>query len=211
LQTQFLIFMYSNKNKMAAVPMLAGVGLLVVCSSVSAAMMMGGEEKEDPVVPKTPVKTADAAQAAADAVAADPDATPEEIAAAQAAADAVAADPGAAASAVTDTCVETCAITTTSADGKYRLEMQSDGNLVIYDGGDAVWASNTNGKGVAPYTLAMQGDGNLVIYDKDYSATWASNTAGKGEGPYTLIMQGDRNLVIYGKDYSVIWASNTGV
>ena len=111
----------------------------------------------------------------------------------------------------TDTCVETCAITTTSADGKYRLEMQSDGNLVIYDGGDAVWSSNTAGQGVAPYTLAMQGDGNLVIYDKDYSATWASNTAGKGEGPYTLIMQGDRNLVIYDKNNSAIWASNTNV
>ncbi len=40
---------------MAAIAV-AGVGLMVVCSSsVAAAMMMGGEEKEDPVVPKTPV------------------------------------------------------------------------------------------------------------------------------------------------------------
>ena len=39
-------------------PMLAGVGLLMVCcsSSSAAAMMMGREEKEDPVVPKTPAK-----------------------------------------------------------------------------------------------------------------------------------------------------------
>jgi hypothetical protein len=37
---------------MAAVPMLAGVGLMMVCcSSSSAMMMMGGEEKEDPVAP----------------------------------------------------------------------------------------------------------------------------------------------------------------
>ena len=40
---------------MAAIAV-AGVGLMVVCSSsLAAAMMMGGEEKEDPVVPKTPV------------------------------------------------------------------------------------------------------------------------------------------------------------
>jgi len=42
-----------TKNKMAAIAV--GVGLMVVCSSsLAAAIMMGGEEKEDPVVPKTP-------------------------------------------------------------------------------------------------------------------------------------------------------------
>ena len=46
---------------MAAMPMLAGVGLMMVCCSSSSAMMMmgGGEEKEDPVVPKTPAKKKD--------------------------------------------------------------------------------------------------------------------------------------------------------
>ena len=36
-------------------PMIAGVGLLSVCciSSIIASTMMGGEEKKDPVVPKT--------------------------------------------------------------------------------------------------------------------------------------------------------------
>ena len=39
---------------MAAIAV-AGVGMMVMCSSsLAAAMMMGGEEKEDPVVPKTP-------------------------------------------------------------------------------------------------------------------------------------------------------------
>jgi hypothetical protein len=79
---------------MAAVPMLAGVGLMMVCcSSLSSFMMMGGEEKEDPVVPKTPAKKtpeqieADKAKAALDVVKADPDATPAEVAAAQVEAD----------------------------------------------------------------------------------------------------------------------------
>ena len=40
---------------MAAIAV-AGVGMMVMCSSsVAAFIMMGGEEKEDPVVPKTPV------------------------------------------------------------------------------------------------------------------------------------------------------------
>ena len=50
-----------------AMPMLAGVGLLMVCcsSSSAAATMMGSEEKEDPVVPKTEAEIAAAAAAAA--------------------------------------------------------------------------------------------------------------------------------------------------
>ena len=70
---------------MAAVPMLAGVGLMMVCcSSLSSFMMMGGEEKEDPIVPKTPEQIkADEAKAALALVKADPDATPAEVAAAQ--------------------------------------------------------------------------------------------------------------------------------
>ena len=82
---------------MAAVPMLAGVGLMMVCCSSSvAAMMMGGEEKEDPVVPKTPEKTdtdadaadTDAADTDADDADADADTVPDPNAAANAAADA---------------------------------------------------------------------------------------------------------------------------
>jgi hypothetical protein len=76
---------------MAAVPMLAGVGMMIMCSSsVAAAMMMGGdEEKEDPIVPKkTPEQIeADKAKVVLDALKADPDATPAEVAAAQLAAD----------------------------------------------------------------------------------------------------------------------------
>ena len=74
-----------------SMPMLAGVGLLVVCCSSSSAFMMMGSE--DPVVPKTPTKKspeqieADEAKAALAALKADPDATPDEITAAQTAAD----------------------------------------------------------------------------------------------------------------------------
>ena len=54
--------------------------------------------------------------------------------------------------------------------------MQSDGNLVVYDGAGSapVWSTNTAGHPGA--ALAIQNDGNLVIYDVDGTVLWASNT-----------------------------------
>jgi hypothetical protein len=61
--------------------------------------------------------------------------------------------------------------------GPYRVAMQNDGNLVVYDTYNrAVWASNTQHKGSPPHCLVMQDDGNLVIYDANNHATWASGT-----------------------------------
>lgn len=92
-----------------------------------------------------------------------------------------------------------------SSNRVYRLQMQRDGNLVLYDNTSAaLWASNTAGRAVR--ICAMQGDGNLVIYDFG-AAIWASNTAGN-PGSY-LIMQDDGNLVIYRPSPQPLWASNT--
>ena len=104
------------------------------------------------------------------------------------------------------TCSGICQNTLQSENKTCNLEMQGDGNLVIYkkDRG-AIWATGTNGKGTAPYKLAMQGDGNLVIYDKNNTATWATGTNGKGTAPYKLNMQGDCNLVIYDKNNTATW------
>jgi hypothetical protein len=86
--------------------------------------------------------------------------------------------------------------------GNYRLTMQSDCNLVLYDGG-AVWSSGTYNQAYN-CQLRMQKDGNLVIYEGgNYRAIWASNTD-RGEGNYVLVLQPDRNLVIYGGS---IWAT----
>lgn len=64
--------------------------------------------------------------------------------------------------------------------GPYRVTMQEDGNLVVYDSTNAaLWNSQTNGKGTPDYKLIMQDDGNLVVYDKTGKATWNSGTAGK--------------------------------
>jgi hypothetical protein len=60
-----------------------------------------------------------------------------------------------------------------SAEGG-ELDMQTDGNLVLYSGSSAVWATGTEGHPGA--YLVMQNDGNLVLYDSMGSPLWATNT-----------------------------------
>ncbi|KAG2493268.1 hypothetical protein HYH03_008405 [Edaphochlamys debaryana] len=59
----------------------------------------------------------------------------------------------------------------------YTMEVQVDGNVVVYDGvRKPLWASNTRGNGAGPYRLVMQNDGNLVLYDSLNKATWSTDT-----------------------------------
>ena len=94
----------------------------------------------------------------------------------------------------------------TSADGRFQLIMQTDGNLVLYRTHDhhALWSSRTDQSDAQ--RAIMQTDGNLVIYHVNNRPMWASNTNGS-PGSH-LIMQNDGNLVIY-KPNVPIWASNT--
>jgi hypothetical protein len=92
----------------------------------------------------------------------------------------------------------------TSHNRQYRLVLQRDGNLVLYDARrHPLWASNTEGQRVE--RCVMQNDGNLVLYHRRGHPVWASNTAGK-PGSY-LLLQNDGNLVIY--QPQAIWASGT--
>jgi LysM repeat protein len=50
----------------------------------------------------------------------------------------------------------------TSQNGRYRLELQSDGNLVLTAPTGLAWDSDTRGKGTA--TAELQTDGNFVLY-----------------------------------------------
>jgi len=90
-----------------------------------------------------------------------------------------------------------------SSRGRYVAVMQTDGNLVVYDGGRALWASRTQSAGAS---LAIQQDGNLVVYDIYGSPRWASRTPGAGQG--FLVMQDDGNLVLYAAR-GAAWATGT--
>lgn len=92
----------------------------------------------------------------------------------------------------------------TSPNGKYRAELQSDGNLVVSGPAGPVWGTMTYGKAVA--TADMQADGNLVLYTAEHGVVWASDTDGPGAH---LVLQDDRNLVLYAADGgTVLWSPN---
>lgn len=92
-----------------------------------------------------------------------------------------------------------------SDNGNYKLLLQTDGNLVLYYQGAAIWNTGTYGESVE--YLAMQGDGNLVLYNTAGAAIWNSGT--EGNGPSFLNMQDDGNLVLYTNSIHATWSSNT--
>ena len=97
----------------------------------------------------------------------------------------------------------------TSNNGNYRLIMQNDGNLVIYNTKNLIWehpiwATNTVDRG---NRFIMQRDGNAVLYDSSNRPLWASGT--HGTSAVYIVMQDDGNLVIYDHRDDPRWASGT--
>jgi hypothetical protein len=92
-----------------------------------------------------------------------------------------------------------------SCNGDYDLIMQGDGNLVLYQGSTALWASNTAGS--AATEAIMQGDGNFVLYSSSGAALWASGT--NGNSGADLVVQNDGNVVIYSAAGAALWSTGT--
>jgi hypothetical protein len=93
-----------------------------------------------------------------------------------------------------------------SADDRFELAFQGDGNLVLYrrSDGAALWASHTQAR---DGEAVMQGDGNLVIYDSTGVPRWHSATHNFPGA--SLIVQCDGNVVIYDYYGFPIWATGT--
>ena len=96
-----------------------------------------------------------------------------------------------------------------SASGRYRLALQSDGNLVLYWESNPIWNSGTRGD--APDHLIMQNDGNLVLY-QGLQVLWSSKTGGgvRSNG-YYLSLQNDGDAIIYSPANKPVWTTNTAV
>lgn len=91
------------------------------------------------------------------------------------------------------------------SENGYVLALQEDGNLVLSDGGDVVWATGTNGSGAT--TATMQEDGNFALYTTSGSLVWSSDTSGNPGS--RLVLQNDRNVVVYNSAGTSTWASGT--
>lgn len=90
--------------------------------------------------------------------------------------------------------------------------MQTDGNFVIYQNGNAaaanaVWSSNTGGYDCSSGNcwVNWQTDGNLVVYVKGGKAKWSSNTAGKGSK--LLLSNQQPYMRIYDSGGNAIWST----
>jgi hypothetical protein len=92
-----------------------------------------------------------------------------------------------------------------SSNNRYHLIMQSDCNLVLYEGGRALWASGTHGRGQGCRAV-MQGDGNFVVYTGGQAPVWASNTAGRSGASVRLEDSGNLQVLSGGR---AVWQSNT--
>ncbi|SDQ57287.1 curculin domain-containing protein [Thermostaphylospora chromogena] len=89
-----------------------------------------------------------------------------------------------------------------SKNGRYKLFMQKEGNLVLYGPGhQAKWTTPTANHPGAKAT--MQKEGNLVIYSADDKPLWTTKTAGN-PGAY-LAVQDAGNVVIYSEDNKPLW------
>lgn len=92
-----------------------------------------------------------------------------------------------------------------SGNGQFTVNMQSDGNLVEYQGGTAIWATGTSG---AVQTV-LQTDCNLVIYNAGQVGQpgGAVYTTGTGGGPNycTFSVADDGSLAVTTSDGTVRW------
>jgi hypothetical protein len=91
-----------------------------------------------------------------------------------------------------------------SPNGADEVAMQGDGNLVVYRGGTALWATYTSGDN----HVTMQGDGNLVVYSAGGVAQWNSGTSGSN---FYAIIQEDSNFVIYSPTNGAQWDYGSGL
>merc|ERR1712098_754127 len=93
-----------------------------------------------------------------------------------------------------------------SKDGRYFLQYQEDGNLVIYtEENNPIWSSETGGTSAG--SVVHQLDGNIVVYDADNVGVWSTETC--GQESYKLVMKKNGNLKLYDDQGNALWSSDT--
>lgn len=89
-----------------------------------------------------------------------------------------------------------------SINGKFHLELQTNGNLALYSNGALLWSTQTS----TGDRFVMQNDGNLVLYERNGRSLFLTKTDGSGR---YFLLQNDGNMVVYDSRNSAKWLSNT--
>jgi hypothetical protein len=93
-----------------------------------------------------------------------------------------------------------------SKNKRFKLVLQSDGNLVWYDKKIPESAFSLNGKSAnGSFHVDMQYDDNFVLYDDKRNVYWCSNTFRKGDGDCQLRVEDDGKVAIYTSENKIIW------
>ena len=98
-----------------------------------------------------------------------------------------------------------------SPNNQYALDMQTDGNLVIYNRNGPFKYGTSGNPGAF---LRLQSDGTLTVMNAaNTQVLWQPNPSTTGAVEATLTMQDDGNLVLYGSNgkggVSAVWQSGT--
>ncbi len=93
-----------------------------------------------------------------------------------------------------------------SPNGRYRLELRHDGNLVLLDTGnsDVLWEADSAGE--SERTLVMQRNGNLMLFKPPlgpFHMPWQARTGGS-PGAF-LEVRDDGNITVGHEDGRVLW------
>jgi hypothetical protein len=96
-----------------------------------------------------------------------------------------------------------------SSNGEYHLTYQTDGNLVIYQNGNALWATGTNTTDNDAGHCDFR-KGNFVMLNSSGNQVWSTgltgSCAGNSAGNY-LAMQDDGNLVLFKSPGVPLWTA----
>ncbi|GFR46284.1 hypothetical protein Agub_g7838, partial [Astrephomene gubernaculifera] len=100
-----------------------------------------------------------------------------------------------------------------SQSGAYWLDMQGNGNLVMYQTrtGIAIWGLEKYGAfppAVAgPYNMTMKYDGNFAVMGTSSEVIWVTKLAYLTPGPYKAIVTKDGNLNLVAGNGIAYWSS----
>lgn len=93
-----------------------------------------------------------------------------------------------------------------SSDGRFTLDMQTDGNLVLYGPAQTwLWGSATSRLSGVSYA-ALNSNGDLALFDSQGNQLWSLGVSGAS----TATVQSDGNFCLNNSSGGVVWCSHTG-